>query len=311
VRCYAKNRKGVSYGDDMTFTTAEGLPTVTTSTITNITTTSAKGGGTVTDQGASNVTQRGICWSTSHNPTVSGSHANSGTNAGIYTVNMSGLTANTKYYVRAYATNAQGTAYGNEVSFTTLEGLPTVTTLNVTDITANTAKGHGKVTNQGASTVTQRGICWSTSPSPTINDSHGNSGTGTGEYEVRMTGLQPGTKYYVRAYATNAQGTAYGEQTSFTSGATLPTVVTGSVSGFTASGTVTNDGGAPVTERGICWSTSHNPTTSGTHGSSGTGLGSYTVNLNLIMPGTTYYLRAYAINSQGTAYGNEVTFTAK
>ena len=309
VRAYATNAKGTAYGDDLTFTTTEGLPVVTTSGITEITATSAKGGGEVTDQGASNVTERGVCWGTSHNPTTTGAHASSGTGIGSYTVSMTNLTPNATYYVRAYATNAQGTAYGAEVSFTALEGLPVVLTIDMTDITSTTAKGHGKVSEQGGSAVTERGICWSTSPSPTTSGNHVNSGTGTGEYTVSLTNLTPGTKYYVRAYATNSQGTTYGEQKDFTTAATLPTVVTGDISGTTAHGEVTNAGGAIVTERGICWGTSHNPTTAGTHGSSGTGTGNFSVELINLAPGTTYYVRAYATNSAGTAYGSEKTLT--
>ncbi len=311
VRAYATNAKGTAYGDDLTFTTTEGLPVVTTSGITEITATSAKGGGEVTDQGASNVTERGICWGTSHNPTISGTHASNGTGAGSYTVSMTNLTPNATYYVRAYATNAQGTAYGAEVSFMALEGLPVVLTLDMTDITSTTAKGHGKVADQGGSAVTERGICWSTSPSPTTSGNHANSGTGTGEYTVSISNLTPGTKYYVRAYATNSQGTTYGEQKDFTTAATLPTVVTGNINGTTVQGNVTSDGGAIVTERGICWGTSHNPTTAGTHGSSGTGTGSFSVELTDLAPGTTYYVRAYATNSAGTAYGSEKTLTTQ
>ena len=244
ARAYATNTKGTAYGDDLTFTTTEGLPVVTTLGITEITATSAKGGGEVTDQGASNVTERGICWGTSHNPMISGTHASSGTGIGNYTVSMTNLTPNATYFVRAYATNSQGTAYGAEVSFTALEGLPVVLTLDMTDITSTTAKGHGKVTDQGGSTVTERGICWSTSPSPTTSGSHANSGTGTGEYTVSISNLTPGTKYYVRAYATNGQGTTYGEQKDFTTSAMLPTVVTGNISGTTAHGEVTDAGGA-------------------------------------------------------------------
>jgi hypothetical protein len=100
-------------------------PTVTTTAITNIDKTTATGGGNVTADGGADVTARGICWSTSQNPTISGSHTTDGTGTGIFTSAMTGLTANTTYYVRAYATNSAGTAYGEEVSFTTLpDGIP-------------------------------------------------------------------------------------------------------------------------------------------------------------------------------------------
>ena len=311
VRAYAINEKGIAYGEDLPFTTTDGKPTVTTSAVTDITATSATGGGNVTDEGATPVTERGICWSTSHEPTTSGSHTQNGTGAGSYTCDMTALVPNETYYVRAYVTNGQGTAYGAEVEFTAREGMPVVVTLDMTDITATSAKAHGKVTDQGGSVVTERGICWSTEPSPTISGSHTQSGTGAGEYTVDMTGLVPGTKYYVRAYAINAQGMTYGGQEDFTTLATLPTVVTGSISGTTVSGEVTSEGGATVTERGVCWSTSHTPTIEGSHGSSGSGLGTFSVELTDLAPGTTYYVRAYATNSAGTAYGSEKTLTTQ
>jgi hypothetical protein len=304
ARCYATNEKGTAYGEELTFKTTEGKPTVTTSGITEITSTSAKGGGEVTDQGASVVTERGICWSTNHEPVATGNHVANGTGAGSYTCNITNLTPNETYYVRAYATNNQGTAYGAEVEFTAKEGMPVVVTFNVTDITATSAKAHGKVTDQGGSTVSERGICWGTEPSPTIDGSHACSGTGVGEFEISMTNLSPGTTYYVRAYAKNTQGLTYGEQKDFRTEATLPTVTTGNINGMTVSGNVTNDGGATVTERGICWSATNNePTVADTHASNGTGTGSYAVELTDLEPGTTYYVRAYATNEKGTAYG--------
>jgi gingipain R len=100
-------------------------PTVTTTAISAIDKTTATGGGNVTADGGAIVTARGICWSTSQNPTVSGSHTTDGTGTGSFTSSMTGLTANTTYYVRAYATNSAGTAYGEELSFTTLpDGIP-------------------------------------------------------------------------------------------------------------------------------------------------------------------------------------------
>ena len=95
------------------------LPIVTTSEVANITQTTAMGGGNVTADGGASVTERGICWSTRHNPTIDGNHASNGMGTGSYTVNMTGLTSGTTYYVRAYAINSQGTSYGSEVSFVT------------------------------------------------------------------------------------------------------------------------------------------------------------------------------------------------
>lgn len=320
VRAYAINSQGTAYGNEKEFKTSQNVsaPMVTTSEVSNITQTTAKGGGNVTNDGGASVTERGICWSTEHNPTISNSHTNSGTGTGEFNCNMSGLTAGTTYYVRAYAKNSQGTSYGAEVSFITEQEitLPTVTTAQVSNITQTTATGGGNVTATGNATVTERGICWGTSHNPTTSSSHASNGSGTGTYSVNMTNLTPNTTYYVRAYAKNSAGTAYGAEVSFTTlqNVSLPTVTTSQVTSITQTtatggGNVTSAGGATVTERGICWSTSHNPTTSNTHANNGTGTGTYTVNMTNLTANTTYYVRAYAINSAGTAYGAEVSFT--
>jgi len=130
---------------------------------------------------------------------------------------LSGLTANTPYYTRAYATNNVGTAYGDELTFTTLDvTMPTVTTSPVIDITATTATSGGNVTSDGGAAVTVRGVCWSTSPNPTLAGDHTTDGAGTGTFVSNLTGLTPNTPNYVRAYATNSVGTAYGNELSFT-----------------------------------------------------------------------------------------------
>lgn len=314
VRAYATNSKGTAYGEVLSFTTADGLPVVNTASVSNITGTTATGGGEVSDQGASAVTQRGVCWSESHNPTLDGSHASSGSGLGVFSAQITGLTPNHTYYVRAYAVNTQGVAYGNEVEFEAKEGLPEVITAEIENITANSATGGGNVVDQGASAVTQRGICWSTEPHPTIDGSHASSGSGAGSFTVEMSGLSAGTTYYVRAYAVNAQGVAYGEEQDFVTLANKPEVVTAPVSNVTQNtamggGEVTSSGGATVTERGVCWSTSHSPTLNDSHVASGAGLGDFTVQMTGLQSGTLYHVRAYATNSQGTSYGQEMSFT--
>ena len=113
------------YFGTITVVTPATAPTVTTTAISNIDKTTATGGGNVTADGGATITARGICWSTSQNPTVDGNHTTDGTGTGSFTSSMTGLAANTTYYVRAYATNSAGTAYGDEVSFTTLpDGIP-------------------------------------------------------------------------------------------------------------------------------------------------------------------------------------------
>jgi len=199
-------------------TGSAGFPTVTTMTITDITETSAKCSGSVTDEGSSDVTARGVCWSTSGNPTISDAHTIDGTGFGSFISNLTGLSGNTTYYVRAYATNNSGTSYGNQKNFTTTGSgtLPMVTTNSVTNVTETSATCGGDVTDQGSSSVTSRGVCWSISSNPTTSDSHTTDGIGTGSFTSNITGLSAITSYYVRAYATNSAGTAYGNQQTFT-----------------------------------------------------------------------------------------------
>lgn len=192
-------------------------PTVTTSNVSSITATSASCGGNVTADGGTAVTERGLCWSTSNAPTVeAGSHIANGTGTGSFTAMMSGLTPNTVYYVRAYATNARGTAYGEQKQFTTQNGLPTVTINNVTNITATSAVCGGSISSNGGFAVSDKGLVWSTSQYPTLSDNHVSLGSGDAPFMGSMTNLSTGVTYYVRTYATNANGTSYSEQRSFT-----------------------------------------------------------------------------------------------
>ncbi|MBO5809643.1 MAG: DUF1566 domain-containing protein [Bacteroidales bacterium] len=218
VRAYANTNYGIVYGEEKSFSTVEiTLPIVTTKEVTNIGTSTATCGGNVTSEGNGIIISRGVCWSTSPNPTINDNKTTDGSGIGLYSSNLSNLSDNTTYYVRAYATNEKGTSYGEEKSFTTVEiVLPTVTTNTVTNIKATTATCGGNVTSDGNSTVTARGVCWSTSPNPTINDNKTTDGSGTGSYTSNLTNLSDNTTYYVRAYATNEKGTSYGEEKSFT-----------------------------------------------------------------------------------------------
>ena len=286
VRAYATNSEGNAYGNEISFTAGQTIttPNVTTNEITDLAQTTATSGGNVTFDGGAVVTVRGVCWSTSQNPTTSNAHTTDGSGTGTFTSSITGLTANTIYYVRAYAINVAGTSYGNERVFTTLPEttIPSVTTAPITNITTNSATSGGTVTASGGASVTARGVCWSTSPNPTTANSHTNNGTGTGSFVSQLTGLTANTFYYVRAYATNSVGTAYGNQQTFSTlpNPILPTVSTATVTDITqttatSGGTVSSDGGAPVTVRGVCWSTLQNPTTSDPHTTDGSGIGTF------------------------------------
>ena len=329
VRAYASNSVGTGYGNEISFTTLKDIvkPTVKTNEVSSVVQDAAICGGVVIDDGGATVTARGVCWSTSPNPTTNGNHTDDGTGEGDFTSAITGLTAGTTYYVRAYATNEKGTSYGEEKSFMTsiYMDLPILTTKEIEDITETSATSGGEVVSDGGAPVIARGICWSTSQNPTIDDNDGmtTDGNGTGTFTSDLVNLTANTTYYVRAYATNVMGTAYGEQRSFTTEEeeaelTPPTVITSEVIDITettavSGGNVTDDGGATVTARGICWSTSQNPTIDDNDGitTDGNGTGTFTSDLINLTANTTYYVRAYATNEKGTSYGDEISFTTE
>ena len=319
VRAYAMNKMGIAYSEEVVFTTLKQvvLPTVTTASASSVTETSAVTGGNVTSDGNANVTERGVVYATTQNPTTANTKVASGSGTGSFVCNLSGLQPNTKYYVRAYAVNSKGTAYGEEISFTTNKQvvLPTVKTTAASSVTEISAVTGGNVTSDGNASVTERGVVYATTQNPTTANTKVASGSGTGSFVCNLSGLQPNTKYYVRAYAVNSKGTAYGEEVSFTTNKqiVLPTVKTTAASSVTETsavtgGNVTSDGNASVTERGVVYATTQNPTTANTKVASGSGTGSFVCNLSGLQPNTKYYVRAYAINSKGTAYGEEITF---
>lgn len=186
-------------------------PTVETAEVTNIKSKMATGGGKVTSSGGFAVTRRGVCWSTSQYPTVANDHTEDGTGAGEFFSNISNLQPRTVYYVRAYAENEKGIAYGNQVSFTSASGVPTVQTTLVRVDGKTVVFCEGNVTDQGDSPVTARGICWGTS-TPTISGQKTRDGDGTGSFSTSITVTNVHSQnLYFRAYATNESGTAYGE----------------------------------------------------------------------------------------------------
>jgi len=288
------------------------LPVVSTTIATNVTGGTAVSGGTVTDDGGASLTARGICWGTRSNPTLDDSIRVVGQEVGTYTSNINYLQPNTTYFVRAFATNSVGTAYGKAISFKTIN-LPSVSTIaTVSNIAGTSAISGGNILDDGGQPVIARGVCWSTSTNPTINDAKTIDGTGVGSYASNISGLIANTTYFVCAYATSSVGTAYGNVIGFSTGK-MAKVTTNSVfSNITATsavcgGMVTSDGGETVVSRGVCWSTNPSPTIDDNKTNDGMYIGSFSSTLNGLSGNTNYYVRAYATTSAGVAYGEERT----
>jgi uncharacterized protein (TIGR02145 family) len=298
------------------------IPVLTTRVIDNITGTSARSGGTITFDGGDSIIDKGVCYGLSTNPTIeNSSKLSAGSEITTFISNISGLQAGQTYYVRAYATNSAGTAYGNERTFT-IVSLATLITTIVSSITDVSAISGIEVSNFGGETPSAFGICCNTGATPTIANKlypvtllYSRTSGLLKSYTKVLDGLIEDTNYHIRAYCTNSTGTAYGNEIAFsTNNVVAADVLTTEISSITTTtavsgGNIVSGGGGIVTARGICWNTSSNPTISNSHTVNGSGLGTFSANLINLVPGTIYYVRAYATTSGGTTYGNEVVFT--
>ncbi len=305
------------------------LPEVETLELTDMTPNTFTCKCNVKSEGGASLTERGVCWSTNI-PTISDNKEKSGTGAGIYTCIVNSATFNfdtNNYYARAYAINEYGVAYGEAIEITPSrftefmkDKFPTVETVELADMTEKSFTCRCNVKSQGGSIVFERGLCWSTKL-PTIEDEKEICGVGEGAYTCivnRETIDFNTTTYYARAYAINEYGTSYGELIEMNSvklaefnALRLPTVETVGLTAmtsnsFTCKCNVKSQGKAIVTERGICWSTNI-PTIEDQITQFGGGEGVYSCTVtNLDFVNTTYYVRAYAINEYGVAYGEPV-----
>lgn len=192
------------------------VPEVSTKTVTGISYTTAISGGSILFDGGTAITEVGICFSTNSNPTIDDNKVIGILNDDEFTNDME-LEPSTTYFVRAYAINKIGVGYGNALQFNTsvLEA-PTVSTITAGPATMTTIPVQGNVTSNGGSPILERGFCWSLQNTPTIDNDKVTVAAGLGTFDEVIEELIPNGKYYVRAFATNAVGTSYGNVLSAT-----------------------------------------------------------------------------------------------
>jgi hypothetical protein len=272
--------------------------------------------GEVFDDGGGQIFERGFLMGLSPNPSLSDMKFASSQNVvGPMKTVVTELIENTTYYYRSFAKNEKGYSMGNIQSFTTLDiKYPELVTLPVTNILFTSANYEAEVKYDGGVPILERGFCFSTQPNPTLQDNKYLVSGELGVFKLVMTELQPGTLYYVRSFAKNRKGLQYGNQVSFTTVAyTPPNVITQDVGQITtrsaqANGQVSEEGNTPVTERGFCFGQNRNPSITDRKVDLGSGLGGFSYNFSGLSEGTTYYVRAYAINKKGIFYGEERSF---
>ncbi|SFU20532.1 Cadherin-like, partial [Algoriphagus locisalis] len=318
-------------------------PTIATSVASEITATTATLSGNVTDDGGAEITARGIEYSTTN-----GFAEGTGTpvaapsaSTGEFTVATSGLVASTTYYYRAYATNSEGTSYGDQVSFET--NAPTIPlTINANNgLTLNQGTtqfiGSGDLNISYDETFVASDITFTITSAVSYGvlfiDSNQNFLVDDGEVELvensTFTAEEiDGERFSYKNTSANQSADSFvfkvsdpngGELNNQTFSITInlpevPTVTTTTASGITATaatlgGNVTDDGGANVTERGIVYNTTGTPTTADTKVQIGNGTGEFSQEITGLSANTEYFVRAYAINDEGTSYGDQVSFT--
>jgi hypothetical protein len=319
-KAYAKNKYGTAYGELKNFTTGDYLlPTLTTDSLGNITLTSVKLYGNITDDGETSILKRGFCISTNPTPTTADSTFSIGEGMGAFNLVVIKLKAGTKYNVRAFATNAMGTSYGKELTFSTLEyKLPTIQTNPATDIGLDVVTLSGDVKDLGRGELKERGIVVSKSPKPTIEDlKFKSSVTDLGEYKIVVTKLEVNTKYYARAYTQNEAGIVYGDEINFTTdNYTAPKVSTNdlqniSFTSLRAGVDVQSEGNTKVTDKGVVISTNPIPDLTDLKIQMSGGIGGEMRDITGLASNVTYYIRGYATNKWGTSYGDIRKFTTK
>ena len=306
------------------------LPVVNSLSASSRTQTSIKLNGQVTDFGQPQYTQRGFYWMEGIGDPTAANEIIVVPNADLnpFSFTKTGLTPEADYSYAAFATNTVGTDIGSTINTSTLavpvDYLATASTLSATNVTYNSARLNGNISNVGQPAYTSKGFYWKQTDGipPNAGDNIAYSfTTGTGSYFANISVPNDLTNYSFVAFVTNSVGTYVDSNVlNFTSleepaQLTTATVVTNTTTNKTAfgarfNGQVTNAGNPPYTERGFVYNlgsniptTANNKTTVG-----GTDLNPYFADVSLIQDNALYTVRAYAINSQGTAYGLEDTF---
>ena len=285
------------------------LPTLATLSVQNITGTTAQVKGRILSTGSHSILERGVCYSTSPEPTYDDNYVEAALPTDVFICSLVDLEPLTRYYVRAYAINELGyISYGNEISLTTLL-VPTVTTLEVTDVATASAKAHAHVTHPNMSQITEMGFLYDTSTEGLWYGDVGSEavvfeGSPQNDFTCTMTGLYPYTEYFVRAYAKTANGIGYGDIVSFTTHTEVPIITTYPVDDTDITSTsavfrgkVENLSSNLVMTRGFLYNTSpqvyiEQPGVINVDAPEG-GTGEFSVTATGLTPNTTYYYLAY------------------
>ena len=315
-RAYAINEKGTAYGEVKSFTTVKDLPKLSAVDVTGITSTSATLVADVTDHGGETASEVGFYYSLEETVDIETAVKVTKNYAGsAFSTTLSGLSIFTTYYVKAYAVNSAGVAYSKVTEFKTLADVPVVTTVGASEVNSGGALLSGTVDTDNGARITERGFVWMQGDGTPTTDSHRLEASGTtGDYTATLSGLEPNKTYSFRAYAINEKGTAYGEVKSFTTVKDLPKLSAVDVTGITSTSAtlvadVTDHGGETASEVGFYYSLEETvdieTAVKVTKNYAGSAFSTTLSGLSIF---TTYYVKAYAVNSAGVAYSKVTEF---
>ncbi|MBO5980442.1 MAG: hypothetical protein J6Q12_08460, partial [Bacteroidales bacterium] len=320
VKAFAANSAGTGYSQIVDFTTSAGVPSVSTLGTVEVTSTSAELSGEVSDDNGAEITERGFVWlQGTGTPTTDSFKLKVDGTIGDYTATLEGLDPNQKYSFRAYAINSKGTAYGDVMVFTTVAGLPALSAMKVTGVTASSATFTCNVTGHGGETASEVGFYYSTDPKVDVTTAQKVSDTYTSDtFTLTAKNLNPEQTYYVKAYAKNSVGEAYSSVVSFetTSDAleNLPSFSAMKISDVTTTSatftcTVTDYGIDVVSEVGYYVGKDEDvDVTTAIKVSEVFTSMTFTLTVEGLEVGQDYFVKAYALNSAGEGYSDISTF---
>lgn len=306
---YLKDGDDVAYGDAVPLS-IYSVPLVETSPASEVSSSSAVLTGKVTDDCGKDVTERGFMWvEGTGEPSAASSKVKAGSGTGEFTTVLSELLPNRTYSAMAYAENSEGVGYGAVIRFTTGVAPALLGQIEVTDLTSSSAVLNGTYVHDGGETASECGFYWGVS----AGSLEKTKCTGSG-FTIELTGLERNTTYYAKPYSVNSAGVSEGDLIEFRTFAELPVVVSSDVSqvaewSAVCGGTVTDDGGADVTERGVVWGLDPTLVSDASRVECGAGPGAFVTTIEGLDPNVTYYFQAYAVNSAGVSYGQVKSFT--
>ena len=216
VRTFFENPSGVYYSSQVNFKTLVGDANVNISDAYQIRANSASIDVSISNLGGGSVLEKGIVYGVDLNPTINDNKIDDSSTDLSFTIDISELTQDVTYYVKGYVTNEVGTFYSDEISFITENGIASVQIDDVNTITKEGASIDSRILSDGGSEITERGVVWSLSSNPTIDDNKSVSSDSEDTFSNLLTNLNHLTEHYVRSYVTNSIGTYYSADSEFT-----------------------------------------------------------------------------------------------